>query len=333
MIGGTASPRELRGKILRSVSRSFYVSIRLLPAKLQDPVALGYLLARATDTVADTIDIPVDVRKETLAVLANSIQGNRSVNGMAESIAPLQKNEAERTLLQQLPACLEWLDRLTEDDRADIRTVLSKITRAQTIDLECFGSAEEPSAFATATDLHEYTYLIAGSVGEFWTRLCVRHIRDVFELAEKEMLELGRRYGAGLQLVNIVRDAHSDLRAGRCYFPKEELDAIGLNPSQILSSPDRFEGIHQKWREEAAQGLKSGMQYVGAIRSRRIRGATALPALIGARTVALLRKAGRDALEQKIKVPRDEVRGLIRSIVLTGSGRKTLHKMFDRLLG
>ncbi len=37
------------------------------------------------------------------------------------------------------------------------------------------------------------------------------------------MLDHGKRYGKGLQLINILRDAGSDLRAGRCYFPNEEL--------------------------------------------------------------------------------------------------------------
>ena len=37
-------------KLLQGVSRSFHLSIRLLPQALQAPIAVGYLLARATDT-------------------------------------------------------------------------------------------------------------------------------------------------------------------------------------------------------------------------------------------------------------------------------------------
>ncbi len=50
-------------QILRGVSRSFDLSIRLLPSALQSPVAIGYLLARATDTVADTTALPLGERK------------------------------------------------------------------------------------------------------------------------------------------------------------------------------------------------------------------------------------------------------------------------------
>ena len=44
--------------LLRGVSRSFYLSIRLLPAPLRRPIAVAYLLARAADTLADTAELP-----------------------------------------------------------------------------------------------------------------------------------------------------------------------------------------------------------------------------------------------------------------------------------
>src|ERR1700737_3871364 len=65
----------LRGSISAAVSRSFYLSIRLLPRKLRDPVSLGYLLARASDTIADTTEVPIDLRTENLRLLARGIQG------------------------------------------------------------------------------------------------------------------------------------------------------------------------------------------------------------------------------------------------------------------
>ena len=102
------------------------------------------------------------------------------------------------------------------------------------------------------------------------------------------MLALGKRYGMALQLINVLRDAGSDLRAGRCYFPEHELNAVHLTPSQILSEPERFQPIYRTWLEKAKAGLASGMEYSRAIKNRRVRAATVLPALIGARTLALL---------------------------------------------
>ena len=43
-------------QLLSAVSRSFYLSMRFLPREMRPGVAVGYLLARATDTVADTVE-------------------------------------------------------------------------------------------------------------------------------------------------------------------------------------------------------------------------------------------------------------------------------------
>ena len=48
----------LLGVTLRSVSRSFYLSLAILPRSLREPIGLAYLLARAADTVADTRALP-----------------------------------------------------------------------------------------------------------------------------------------------------------------------------------------------------------------------------------------------------------------------------------
>src|SRR5207245_8995081 len=45
---------DLLGNLLRQVSRSFYLSLAVLPRPLREPIGLAYLLARAADTVADT---------------------------------------------------------------------------------------------------------------------------------------------------------------------------------------------------------------------------------------------------------------------------------------
>jgi farnesyl-diphosphate farnesyltransferase len=329
------SSRKLLGPILRSVSRSFYLSIRFLPGRLRHPIGLAYLLARATDTIADTSGIPAATRIETLRQLVDVIQGSAfegAIVDLANSFLALQTNEAERTLIESLPECFDLLERSNTDDVEDIRAVLGKITKGQELDLVRFSDPTKVHALATDIELHEYTYLVAGCVGEFWTRLCFRHVPNFAGLGEAEMSDLGRRYGNGLQLINILRDAHSDLEAGRCYFPMQELKELGLDPSHILREPDRLEFQLEKWREEAQHGLTAGIAYVSAIGNRRVRGATALPALIGARTLALLRAAGPTELQRTIKVPRSEVRRIVATVALTLAGRRSIDRMFRELL-
>ena len=327
------SAGHLENMILRSVSRSFYLSIRFLPAQLRQPIALAYLLARATDTIADTTGISGLMRIETLKMLSNGIQGKASRDVVVDLIAsfiPLQVNKNEQRLLESLPDCLDWLDQIEQADRNDIRIVLEKITRGQMLDLQRFDDPQEIRALATAVDLDEYTYLVAGCVGEFWTRLCFRHVRNFAKLSEDEMLALGKLYGMALQLINVLRDAGADLRAGRCYFPEFELTAAHLTASQILSKPERFEPIYRTWLAKAKTGLECGMQYSRAIRNRRVRAATVLPALIGARTLALVNQAKTGALRRTVKVPRSEVRRMILRLALTVASRKQIESIWNR---
>ena len=332
----SVSVSTLRRSILSRVSRSFYLSIRLLPKKLRDPVSLGYLLARASDTIADSAKVPIKLRLEKLRLLARGIQGEPLGNAIVDlstSLATLQSDMAERVLIESLQPCLDWLDRSGVSDREEIRAVLKRINRGQILDLDRFQDSTRIVALETAKELDEYTYLVAGSAGEFWTRLCFRHLPKFTNRGETEMLELAKNYGMGLQLINILRDAGADLRAGRCYFPNEQLTAFALEPARILSETGRFQPLYRKWREKAERGIDAGLKYADAIRNRRVRIATVVPALIGARTLALLRDAGATALDRHIKVPRKEVRAVMTSL-MSGLGAvariQTLYRELSR---
>jgi len=333
--GSRITVGRLRGPLLRSVSRSFYLSIRLLPGKLRDPIGLAYLLARATDTIADTVEIDPALRTQELANLAAMIQRHLPSAARANpfgSIAGWQRNEAERVLLQALPACLEWLNEMSSADRDEIRSVLAKINEGQALDVERFQNPSQVVALETAADLDRYTYLVAGSVGEFWTNVCFHHLPDLADKTQEEMVSSGVNYGKGLQLVNILRDVGADLRAGRCYLPADELHSLGVTPTELRTSPERADPLMRTWLERAEQGLTAGLEYACAIKPWRVRLASALPALIGARTLALLRKAGSDPFRQKIKVNRSDVRRIILLAAATGASPRSLRTAFQEHL-
>lgn len=320
--------------ILRGVSRSFFLSLTLLPRPLRDPISLAYLLARATDTVADTTELAVASRLETLAILSGAIQGNAGRDELSAALSkfsPHQGSEAERTLIESVPLYLDWLDSLAESDRSDVRSVLAKIAHGQTLDLQRFTGIAGIRALKVAAELNEYTYLVAGCVGEFWTRICARHLRRFAPLAEGEMLRLGTEYGQGLQLINILRDLGADLRDGRCYLPSDELSAAGINPDQLAAGDANSAPVLHMWRQRAESGMAAGLAYAKAIRNRRVRIATVLPALIGIRTLALLRNAGTESVSQVVKVPRSEIRRIVATTAITFGGRRTIEQLFRQL--
>jgi farnesyl-diphosphate farnesyltransferase len=51
-------PRPLTD-LLKATSRSFYLTLRVLPAAVRPQISLAYLLARTTDTIADTEIVPL----------------------------------------------------------------------------------------------------------------------------------------------------------------------------------------------------------------------------------------------------------------------------------
>lgn len=292
--------------LLKGVSRSFYLSVRLLPAGLRRPVAVGYLLARTSDSIADAPGLDAPHRLQMLQQFDDDVQGRCPASPIPASAA---MPHAEARLLAAFVDCIAWLQALSQDDRGDVHTVLGHITRGQRLDVERFGdaSAAEPRSLATDEQLGEYTYLVAGCVGEFWTRLGFRHVPSYSTLPQEEMMALGRRYGMALQLINVLRDANDDLAQGRRYLP----DPSSLRP----------------WFARAREGLECGMRYSLSLRNARIRVASALPALIGARTLALMQGASGTG---RVKVPRAEVRALLARIALSLGSRERLDFEFLR---
>ncbi len=324
----------MKNELLRSVSRSFYLSIQALPRPLRDPVGLAYLLARTSDTIADTEAIESATRVEMLDGFAEAVAGKSDGREVAEKLrahfVPRQQNEPEKELISGGAEMFQNLEQTVADDRAEIRRLLAIIIQGQRIDLTRWPSGPL-TALSTAEDLREYTYLVAGCVGEFWTNLCLRKVPGFTVRDPEEMKTLGRKYGCGLQLINILRDAGSDLRAGRCYFPEEELRAEKITAAQLLDAPEKFLPIHRRWMDEARGGLDAGLEYCIAINAPRIRIASVLPALIGARTLDLLQENGLRALRERIKVPRAEVRKITASATITLANRSRLRSARARL--
>jgi farnesyl-diphosphate farnesyltransferase len=332
--------------ILRGVSRSFDLSIRLLPPALQAPVAIGYLLARATDTVADTTALPLDERQILLELMTQAMLApdknaarQQDLTRLSTAFAAQQTDPNERALIRALPECLPLLYTLSEPDQASVRSVLGHITRGQQLDMTRFGPGL--NALKTEAELADYTWLVAGCVGEFWTELCGRHLPGYSQWPQAEMMRIGRAYGMGLQRLNILRDAGADLASGRCYWPEETLLQAGLTPTQLAQAAQTSDAatwlalapLHTQWLDHTQTQLADGLRYALALKPLRLRLASALPALIGARTLALLRQAGPAALAQRVKMPRREIRALLWRVALGLGSRAMLEREFARLSG
>ena len=270
--------------ILRCTSRSFYLTMRLLPRAVRGDVMLAYLLARATDTIADTSAAAEPQRLILLRSARASLDRSEIAGYRAEDWTRQQRDPAERQLLSALPSL--WTRLHARRDQR-IAHVLDRILEGQIFDLERFGPGAAP---LDGAELERYTYLVAGSVGEFWTDLCAARSGDFAEDPADLMRQRAKHYGQALQLVNILRDRRMDAVLGRVYVTEAEAG---------------------RWTQQARVWLGEGADYCAALRSGRLRYATFLPALLGWRTLSLV-AAQPPGLLTPVKVPRQELRQWMR---------------------
>jgi farnesyl-diphosphate farnesyltransferase len=284
-------------QILKAVSRSFYLSIRFLPDRIRPAIALGYLLARASDTIADANSLAAGDRLQILNQLrAQLFNMDGDLEHGLKDCAQQQRDGAERILLERLNKILAFARRLPETDQGLLLEVLRSIMRGQILDIERFELVSSLRALRSPEELEEYIYLVAGSVGEFWTKLSLYAWTRYSRMPAEKIILLGTQYGKGLQLVNILRDYPQDRQLGRSYLPAH---------GALSEDPNVAEPIFQEWRSVAQRHLESGAQYVRAIRPIRVRFACALPVLIGMETLAKMKTTPSPG--QKIKVFRGRV--------------------------
>ena len=302
--------REGLDKVLAAVSRSFYLTIRMLPPSLREVVGLVYLLARTSDTVADSAGASAEMRLEALRQLGAAIRGcgaRPDFTALASGVS----DPSERILLEKTGVLLECLAAADPEDRVEITWVLDEILRGQELDLTRFASGGPGvRSLATAEELESYTYSVAGCVGEFWTRICSRHLPGyALGIGLDELSKLGAAFGKGLQLVNILRDAPVDLANGRCYFPAEELGEIA--PAELINTPALSRAVYERWMARAHICLEDGLRYIEEVRPWRVRLACFLPWALGVRTLRLMEHSHPLETVQRVKVSRKEVRKLL----------------------
>jgi farnesyl-diphosphate farnesyltransferase len=124
------------------VSRSFYLTLRILPEGMRDPVGLAYLLARAADTIADTSLIPPVQRLDLLLALRQHVNGTQNDGSLAQrlsaEVASQQTQSDEKVLLESIGPALGVLSQLDASDRTAVRGIVDTLTEGMEFDLRTF---------------------------------------------------------------------------------------------------------------------------------------------------------------------------------------------------
>lgn len=319
---------ELLHDILKQVSRSFYLTLNVLPIGVRDQMGLAYLFARAADTIADTELIDRAERLKYLNQFREQFMTAgvdwKAVQEIQSALIPHQKDSGESILLQRLEDCFRLYEECSLDDRKRIQWVIEVLTEGMEMDLNRFPgqSSDHLAALSTLDDLDRYTYYVAGCVGDFWTRMICAHRPTMGRWDVEEMAAIGVRFGKGLQLTNILKDIGRDLHNGRCYIPESLLDEVGLKPANLLndSSLPKFKPVLDRLIRMAIEHLDQGWIYTMAIPVSEIRQRLACiwPILLAGETLRRVAVAP-DLLDPavNVKAPRSEVYRIMTLTTLT----------------
>lgn len=302
----------------------------MLPKTVRDQMGLAYLFARAADTIADTDLIGREQRLSYLnqfrAQFTTGSVARTDVRAIQSALVPHQSDSAERVLLQRLEDCLALYDEFDCEDQERIRWLMGVLPDGMAMDLTHFHGESAPSlmAFQTMDELDQYTYYVAGCVGEFWTRMVCAHCPSMASWDVKQMSVIGVRFGKGLQLTNIVKDIARDLHRGRCYVPEPFLREAGLTPADLLNQVNlpKFRPVLNRLIKLAVEHLDQGWMYTMAIPRFEIRQRLACmwPILLAGETLKRV-AAAPDLLDPtvNVKAPRSVVYRVIALTTLTGA--------------
>lgn len=324
--------RDLGGQLLASVSRSFYLTLKALPKELREPISLAYLLARTADTIADTASVPASVRIECLDDFEALIQqpseetNKRLCSRISTDFISRQIDAAERRLMERFTEGLDWLATMSGASLTAIQQVLRSIIHGQRLDIQRFPADGVLRTLASDAELDEYTWLVAGCVGEFWTEMCASEKPDSLTPTAniEQMKNWGARLGKGLQLINILRDLGEDLRDGRCYLP-------GISVEEIQRDNRSLQPLLQHWLGICREHLDCGLQYIEHIADGKLRYATALPLLIGAKTIARMEKTPWETLLQGVKISRLDIAMILAEAAIASQSSGGLARLYKKI--
>ena len=208
-------------RLLERTSRTFALAIPVLPEPTRREVTLAYLLFRIADTFEDAAHWPPENRiaalsefESLLGTLSPSEASARAAEWDARDVSP---HQGYADLVRRTPEVLDAFARLRGDAVATIRSHVVASARG----MARFVARTEGNRLTldTVEELKDYCYVVAGLVGEMLTDLFLID-RPALAAAAPFLRERAARFGEGLQLVNILKDADADADEGRRYLPE-----------------------------------------------------------------------------------------------------------------
>lgn len=240
---------------LIKVSRTFALTIPLLPDSLCDWVSNAYLLCRIADTVEDDPKAPAEKKYSWLAEF-----GRLAAQGFVDEIKLINLHRQGMDLIKDGAKESELL--LFKDMQKVVSRTLSFEPRVRQIlsrgvSIMCYGMAlsVKGTNISSLNDLDGYCYFVAGVIGEVLA--CLFALCDE-KINRQDLLALSVSFGEGLQLTNILKDRSEDKKRGVSFLPDDssekltDSDYIAITQGHlddalrfIMMIPSQNKGIRQ----------------------------------------------------------------------------------------
>ena len=313
-------------RILPRVSRTFALSIRLLPGSLGTAVLSAYLLCRIADTIEDDHAATVARKAELLELLVAALDDPAAAGRLAGAAPELVAGDAAHVeLVAGAPHVLAVYRSLPERSRLRVRHWVTEMVHGMEKFVRLY---PQGIRIRTLPEYKEYCYYVAGTVGHLLTDLWHEHTRSIGVAEYRALWRKCRAFGEALQTVNILKDIAWDARhENAIYVPEQSLREHGSSHGTLLSPAHAAQNhaalaelIELAWRD-----LDQALDYFVTLprRAVSVRAFCLLPLLFAFATLrdltrsrAMLREGG------TVKISRAEVRSLmVAGLLLVGSNR------------
>jgi farnesyl-diphosphate farnesyltransferase len=306
-------------EILPAVSRTFALSIRLLPGDLGSAVRVAYLICRIADTIEDEPRRSAEEKAVLFDALSACFSGPDAALDFTTRASAIVGDPAHVRLVGNSDLVFESFRELPAPSRAAVRRWVGEMIGG----MRKFALAYPRGVrIQTLDEYREYCYYVAGTVGYMLTDLWHEHSPSIGVAQYEALRERCRAFAEALQTVNILKDVARDAEhENSIYVPDQLLRQHGSAHEMILASNRAAETgaalgtlVQLAWHD-----LDQATAYLLTIprRAVSIRLFCALPLLFAYATLRDLTRIP-DALARRevVKISRSEVKSLTALSVL-----------------
>lgn len=290
---------------LQKVSRTFALTIPLLPPQLTDWVGNAYLLCRIADTIEDDAVMNNEDKARELEAFVSYLSAPLKIEEWANSIYEKLKDTAKPTeadLIAEIPQVLGRYYSYTPEVR--------KILRHGVV-IMCKGMSQFDRwlHIDSLDEVDHYCYSVAGVVGEILAALFAEYSATI-KPSLPQMMPLAVSFGEGLQLTNILKDVWDDSERGIRWLP--------LNPDWDEAQRAKFT---REYAQTAYGHVMQGLDFISMIprKEKGIRDFCLLANIMAAMTLNNIYINPSFTKATDIKISRKEVKKVFLLIKLFSS--------------